>query len=521
VFGIFFSLSGVSDDAGQRMGRDGQVSDITAGAAKGAPGTPRAAGGRTDLLQTTRPLAVARHLGLPVANGAPSEHPGWEHIGWPGEPQLLWPARERLTGPASWVCLSGGEGPITLCARVLELPAARAALAELPGRFSPELWMTDFDSHPVAAVWRDEFGNVALPFDPDEVAETLWSEAYATRMGGHRRGAVGRGALGAYYLVRRALPRRMQIWLRRRYARVQARTMFPRWPLEPSLHAFLDQFTALLAGVCGEPVPYLAPWPDGHDWALVLTHDVETAGGLARIEPLAAVERELGLRSAWYFVPRRYDVDDALVARLRADGFEVGVHGLYHDGRDLSSLSALRRRLPAMAAAGRRWGAIGFRSPATRRNWDWMPLLPFDYDSSSPDTDPFEPESGGCCSWWPLMNRQLVELPITMPQDHTLFVILGHRDESVWVEKADALRGRGGMALLLTHPDYLDQVGLDPYRRLLERYADDPTAWRALPSEVSAWWRRRAASRIVPDGDGWAVEGPAAGEAVIAFAGQR
>ena len=66
-----------------------------------------------------------------------------------------------------------------------------------------------------------------------------------------------------------------------------------------------------------------------------------------------------------------------------------------------------------------------------------MPLLGFDYDSSSPDTDPFEPQSGGCCSWWPFFNGKLVELPITLVQDHTLFVILRRPDEQLWVEKAE------------------------------------------------------------------------------------
>jgi hypothetical protein len=52
-----------------------------------------------------------------------------------------------------------------------------------------------------------------------------------------------------------------------------------------------------------------------------------------------------------------------------------------------------------------------------------MASLPFEYDSSYPDTDPFEPQPGGCCSWLPYFNGPLVELPITLPQDHTLFVI--------------------------------------------------------------------------------------------------
>jgi hypothetical protein len=101
-----------------------------------------------------------------------------------------------------------------------------------------------------------------------------------------------------------------------------------------------------------------------------------------------------------------------------------------------------------------------------------------------------------------------------------LFVILRRTDESMWVEKAKAIRERGGMALLNTHPDYmLEPRWVDVYRRFLEAFADDESAWRALPSEVSSWWRRRAASSIELDGDGWRVVGPAAGEARVVLAG--
>ena len=83
-----------------------------------------------------------------------------------------------------------------------------------------------------------------------------------------------------------------------------------------------------------------------------------------------------------------------------------------------------------------------------------MPLLGFDYDSSYPDTDPYEPQPGGCCSWLPFFNGDLVELPITLPQDHTLFEILGASTSALWLDKARFLRDRGGMALMITHPDY-------------------------------------------------------------------
>jgi hypothetical protein len=223
------------------------------------------------------------------------------------------------------------------------------------------------------------------------------------------------------------------------------------------------------------------------------------------------------VRSCWNFVPERYPVDDALLADLRGRGFEIGVHGLHHDGRDLESLSMLRTRLPRMLAAKERWGAVGFRSPATQRAWDLIPELGFDYDSSYPDGDPFEPQQGGCCSWLPFFNRDTVELPITLPQDHTIFEIHGHTGAGDWLVKLGLLRERGGIAVLITHPDYmLERDRLDAYAELLAAATADLSAWKALPKDVSAWWRRRAASRIEQVGDELRIAGPAAGEASIA-----
>ena len=355
-------------------------------------------------------------------------------------------------------------------------------------------------------------GAAELPVPPDEEVLRLRSEAY--RDGREQRRAL----LRAYYLLRPLLPRQAQIALRRAFRRVQERASFPAWPVEPVLHDRIDRSLALLAARSG-PVPTIAPWPDGREWALVLTHDVETAAGYASIPLLRSLESELGYRSSWNLVPRRYAVADAVVEELTGTGFEVGLHGLKHDGRDLDPRT-FRRRLPEMRDWARRWGAAGFRAPATHRDWDLLPLLGLEYDSSYPDTDPYEPIPGGCCTWLPFFNGELVELPITLVQDHTLFVLLGEADERLWVEKADYLRGRGGMALLITHPDYmLGEARVGAYRRLLERYADDETCWRALPREIAAWWRRRAASRLVPDGSGWRIEGPAAGEGRIAYAG--
>jgi hypothetical protein len=145
-----------------------------------------------------------------------------------------------------------------------------------------------------------------------------------------------------------------------------------------------------------------------------------------------------------------------------------------------------------------------------------MGRLGFDYDSSYPDTDPYEPQPGGCGSLWPFFIDDTVELPITMAQDHTLFVILGHPDIQAWTDKARYIRERNGMALVLTHPDYLtgDEL-VGRYRALLADVADDQTAWRALPRDVADWWRRRAASRIEQEAGGWKIVGPASADGAV------
>jgi peptidoglycan/xylan/chitin deacetylase (PgdA/CDA1 family) len=347
---------------------------------------------------------------------------------------------------------------------------------------------------------------------------SLWSEAYLPRQDAWRARAK-RAAMRGYYTVRPAMPRSFQIWLRRRLSSVQGRVRFPRWPVETALHDLYDLLLSRLAAMTDTPVPWIAPWPEQYRWAIVLSHDVEHRPGYEGLHLLADSELGLGYTSSWNFVPERdYEVEPERLDRLRADGFEIGLHGLRHDGRDLESRAVFEQRLPAMKAYAERWGAAGFRSPATHRDWELMPLLGVEYDSSSPDTDPFEPQSGGCCTWWPFFNRDLVELPITLTQDHTAFVILERRDDALWREKADLLRDRGGMALLLTHPDYMAEPHLlDLYRGFLSRYADDQTAWKASPRDVASWWRRRAASRLVPAGTGWKIDGPAAGDGRIEF----
>jgi hypothetical protein len=74
------------------------------------------------------------------------------------------------------------------------------------------------------------------------------------------------------------------------------------------------------------------------------------------------------------------------------------------------------------------------------------------------------------------------------------------------------------MALVLTHSDYVgNPYLLDSYRRLLQEFANDSTAWKALPRDVSDWWRRRSKSNLEEIDGKWCVVGPAEEDARVEF----
>jgi peptidoglycan/xylan/chitin deacetylase (PgdA/CDA1 family) len=235
------------------------------------------------------------------------------------------------------------------------------------------------------------------------------------------------------------------------------------------------------------------PWPSGSEFAFVLTHDVETSEGLQQISRIADFEESLGLRSSWNLVPYKYKIDMGLINDLRSRGFEIGIHGYNHDGRLYSSLREFQRRAIAINEAIKKYAAVGFRSPMAHRNLIWMQQLDIEHDGSCFDIDPYQAAPGGVGSIWPFIAGRFVELPYTLPQDHTLFVGLGEQDDRIWKDKLDYIVGHQGMALMLTHPDYLTQPQeSDIYFRFLEHVkTKSDTMWHATPREVARWWRER------------------------------
>jgi len=322
--------------------------------------------------------------------------------------------------------------------------------------------------------------------------------------------------MSAYYAVKPFMPRSLQLALRRRHAWRRARVGFPRWPVEPILverqHAELRaRIDASEAGA----VPLIGLWPEGRRFASILTHDVEGPAGVRNVRRVLEVERRHGFVSSWNFVAEWYPIEVELFDYIRDQGGEIGLHAIRHDCKLFSSRARFEAELPAIHRYLADWGAVGFRSPATHRNADWMPELGCLYDSSFPDTDPFEPQPGGCCSIFPFMLDDLVELPITLVQDHTLFEILRADDIGHWTAKADWIVANHGLVNLITHPDYLDTPRrLRLYEDFLEYLAGQDGGWHALPREVAEWWRTRERLRLVGD----RVEGPGSERATVAWA---
>lgn len=298
----------------------------------------------------------------------------------------------------------------------------------------------------------------------------------------------------AYYTLKPFLPRAVTRMLRRLSSRpMQTRSQLG-WPIEDRYARFQWEVARQLLAMMGKPsLSFRYFWPRGRAFALVLTHDVETAQGQSYVRAVADLEERLGFRSSFNFVPERYAVDGGLLAELRERGFEVGVHGLKHDGKLFRSHAVWTRRVARINSHLRAFGAGGFRTPLTHRQPEWMQDLEIDYDLSFFDTDPYEPMPGGTMSIWPFQLGHFLELPYTLAQDYTLTSVLGEESPRLWLEKVDLIRKYHGMALLNSHPDYLrEERTRAVYVDFLGAMRRRGGYWHALPGEVAQWWRARS-----------------------------
>ena len=201
------------------------------------------------------------------------------------------------------------------------------------------------------------------------------------------RGLSNRGFLNLYYTLKPAIPRGVQLALRRKLAAVKLAACKDCWPID--------------AGAAAAPCDWPG-WPGRKKFALVLTHDVDTPRGLARCRELADMEKEMGFRSSFNFVAHGYPISPDFRRYLEKNGFEIGIHGLRHDGKLYKSRKTFLRNASVINSYLKEWGSVGFRSPSMHSRLDWIHELEIEYDASTFDTDPFEPQCEGALNDLPL-----------------------------------------------------------------------------------------------------------------------
>ncbi|HEY3856217.1 MAG TPA: glycosyltransferase [Verrucomicrobiae bacterium] len=294
-----------------------------------------------------------------------------------------------------------------------------------------------------------------------------------------------------YYKIKPLVPLSVRRGVRRWFATRKREKVGGIWPVLPG----------------SEKAPSGWPgWPGGKKFAFVLSHDVEGQFGVDQSRKLMEMEMKLGFRSSFNFIPEgEYRVTRELRDELTGKGFEVGVHDLHHDGKIFQSREAFATNAAQVNRYLKEWGAVGFRAGFMLHKLDWLTDLNIQYDASTFDTDPFEPQPDGAGTIFPFWRKcpngeGYVELPYTLPQDSTLFLLFRETNLDIWLRKLDWVASHGGMALVNVHPDYMHFDGNPPksgtfpadfYRRLLQYVKEkyDSTVWLARPKDVAAWYK--------------------------------
>lgn len=289
-----------------------------------------------------------------------------------------------------------------------------------------------------------------------------------------------------YYLIKPVIPRKTQVLIRRKLVNRQRQTYSNIWPI-------LENSSAKPEGWKG--------WPSGKKFGFIITHDVELKGGHDKCRNLYKIEKELGFVSSFNFVPERYNVSPQLRNELVDNGFEVGVHGLKHDGKLFQSRNIFFKRAPKINEYLKSWDSKGFRAPAMHHNLEWIHALNIEYDLSTFDTDPFEPQSDGLGTIFPQWisggenGLGYWEFPYTLAQDFTVFILMEENSPAVWMRKLDWIADHEGMALVNVHPDYinftsnqnkLEEFPVKYYKDFLiyikEKY--EGQYWNGLPKQL-------------------------------------
>lgn len=239
---------------------------------------------------------------------------------------------------------------------------------------------------------------------------------------------------------------------------------------------------------------------NGRNYVCLVTHDVETKKGLQTACCLKKLEEKYNVPSAWYVPSRRYKLNHETIRTLANHG-EVGAHDTTHDGK-LAQLPQ-RRLVERLREAKRDLEIVagqainGFRAPLLQHNARIIEALEetgYMYDTSIPTWEPIHPytlKPHGIGTIYPLRFEGLIEIPVTLPQDHQLLHVLDLAPREIgerWLEMAGVIKDLGGICTFLVHPDYqLAYPNSSVYEEILCTVASDNEAWITVPSNINSF----------------------------------
>jgi hypothetical protein len=342
-----------------------------------------------------------------------------------------------------------------------------------------------------------------------------------------RQGASQSLVAKAYYFLRPLLSVGVRSRLQRFRLRDWDRLAFPHWPVDCSVDDLCSQLLLLaLRSRKIERIPFIWFWPDGAASAATMTHDVEEQLGLDFCETLMDIDDKFGIKSCFTVIPeQRYQASQAFLSSMRDRGFEVAVHDLNHDGHLYSDRKQFSERAAKINAYGKQYGSDGFRAGVLYRKQTWYGDLKFSYDMSVPNVAHLDPQRGGCCTVMPYFVGSILEIPVTMTQDYTLFNILNDYSIDLWKQQTELIMQRHGLLSFIVHPDYIvgsrERATYEALLAFLSRLRTKKRIWIATPGEINRWWRQRAEMRLVESDGGWKIEGPGADRARIAYASEK
>ena len=125
----------------------------------------------------------------------------------------------------------------------------------------------------------------------------------------------------------------------------------------------------------------------------------------------------------------------------------------------------------------------------------------------------------------PYFIGDILELPVTTTQDYSLFHILNDYSIDLWKQQTELIMEKHGLMSFIVHPDYItgarEQSVYKELLTYLSTLRDEGNVWIPTSSEVNRWWRQRREMKLVPESDGWRIEGEGRERARIAYASEH